>query len=133
MKLTITRTACAIMLAHCQEIYPLEACGFLGGRDGKASIVTMIENALNSPIAYEMDPLQQLEAMLDLENCGLDLLAAYHSHPQGPSIPSSTDLAQAYYPNLPQIIISLRLRDEPSLRAFQLTHDKYQELILQIV
>jgi proteasome lid subunit RPN8/RPN11 len=132
MKLMITKTARAIMLAHCQEIYPSEACGFLGGQDGKATVVTMIENALNSPVAYEMDPLQQLEAMLDMENHGLDLMAAYHSHPQGPSIPSSTDLAQAYYPNLPQIIISLQLRVEPSLRAFLLTHDKYQELKLQI-
>jgi proteasome lid subunit RPN8/RPN11 len=133
MKLTITRTACAIMMAHCQEIYPLEACGFLGGRDGTATIVTMIENALNSPVAYEMEPLQQLEAMVDLENRRLDLMAAYHSHPQGPSTPSLTDMAQAYYPDLPQVIVSLRLRAEPSLRAFLLTHDKYEELELQIV
>jgi proteasome lid subunit RPN8/RPN11 len=93
----------------------------------------MVENALNSPVAYEMDPLQQLEAMLDIENNGLDLMAAYHSHPQGPSRPSPTDLAQAYYPDLPQIIISLQVRSEPSARAFLLASDSYQELKLRIV
>jgi proteasome lid subunit RPN8/RPN11 len=133
MNLAINKTAYAIMLAHCQEIYPFEACGFLGGQDGVAAIVTIVENALNSPIAFEMDPLQQLEAMLDIENNGLDLMAAYHSHPQGPSRPSQTDLAQAYYPDLPQIIISLRVRSEPSVRAFLLASDTYQELKLQIV
>ena len=133
MNLAIDKTAYVIMLAHCQEIYPFEACGFLGGRDGRATVVTIVENAINSPVAYEMEPLQQLEAMLDMENNGLDLMAAYHSHPHGPSKPSPTDLAQAYYPDLPQIIISLRVRSEPSVRAFLLAPDAYQELKLQIV
>jgi proteasome lid subunit RPN8/RPN11 len=133
MNLAINKTAYAIMLAHCQEIYPFEACGFIGGKDGLASVVSFVENALNSPVAYEMDPLQQLEAMLDMEDNGLDLMAAYHSHPHGPSRPSPTDLAQAYYPDLPQIIISLRMRSEPSVRAFLLAHDTYQEIKLQIV
>jgi proteasome lid subunit RPN8/RPN11 len=133
MNLMITKTVYALMLAHCQEVFPLEACGFIGGRDGKATIVTMIENVLKSPVAFEMNPLQQLEAMLDMENNGLDLMAAYHSHPQGPSNPSATDLAQGYYPDLPQIIISLRDRAEPSLRAFLLARDKYQEVKIQVV
>jgi [CysO sulfur-carrier protein]-S-L-cysteine hydrolase len=133
MNLAINKTAHAIMLAHCQEIYPSEACGFLGGQDGLVTVVSFVENALNSPVAYEMDPLQQLEAMLDMENNGLDLMAAYHSHPHGPSRPSPTDLAQAYYPDLPQIIISLRVRSEPSVRAFLLAPNTYQELKLQIV
>lgn len=132
MNLQIKKPVYAIMLAHCQEIYPFEACGFLGGRDGKATVVTIIENALKSPVAYEMDPLQQIEAMLDMEKSGLDLMAAYHSHPHGPSKPSPTDLAQAYYPDLPQIIISLRVRSEPSMRAFLLTPDEYQEINILI-
>lgn len=133
MNLAMNKTAHAIMLAHCQEVYPLEACGFLGGQDGIATIVTIVENALSSPVAYEMDPLQQIEAMLEMEDNGLDLMAAYHSHPNGPSKPSPTDLAQAYYPDLPQIIISLQIRSEPSVRAFLLAPDTYQELKLMFV
>jgi proteasome lid subunit RPN8/RPN11 len=129
----ISRTAYGIMLAHCQEVYPLEACGFLGGQDGIATVVTLVENALNSPVAYQMDPLQQIEAMLDMEDKGVDLMAAYHSHPQGPSKPSPTDLAQVYYPDLPQLIISLRIRAQPSVHAYLLAPDSYQALKLQLV
>jgi proteasome lid subunit RPN8/RPN11 len=133
MKLAINKTAYAVMLAHCQAEYPLEACGFLGGQDGKAFAVTAVENILRSPVAYEMDPRQQIEAMLHIENGGLDLMAAFHSHPQGPSQPSATDLAQAYYPELVQIIISLRERTAPVARAFLLTHDEFNEVELLVV
>ena len=129
----INKHVYAIMLSHCQAQYPLEACGFLAGQDGQAFVVTAIENILDSPVAYEMDPRQQIEAMLNIENNGLDLMAAYHSHPRGPSRPSPTDLAKAYYPDLPQVIVSLRVRSDPSLRAFLLAPAEFQELELQFV
>jgi proteasome lid subunit RPN8/RPN11 len=133
MTLTIYKSVYAVMLSHCQAEYPLEACGFLGGRDGEASVVSVVENILHSRVAYEMDPRQQIEAMLHIENSGLDLMAAFHSHPHGPSYPSATDLAQAYYPDLAQIIISLREREAPGARAFLLTHDEFQEVELLFV
>jgi proteasome lid subunit RPN8/RPN11 len=129
----ITKEAYLIMLAHCQSQYPLEACGFLGGEDSRATVVTAVENALHSPVAYEMDPRQQLEAMLYFEENGLDLLAAYHSHPHGPSGPSHTDIAQAYYPDLPQLIISLRLGPAPAARAFLLSQEEIHEIEIRIV
>jgi [CysO sulfur-carrier protein]-S-L-cysteine hydrolase len=133
MTLMINKTAYAVMLSHCQAEYPLEACGLLGGRDGQASIVTAVENILRSPVAYEMDPRQQIESMLYIENNGFDLMAAFHSHPHGPSQPSATDLAQAYYPDLLQVIISLRDRAAPIARAFLLTHEEFQEVSLLVV
>jgi proteasome lid subunit RPN8/RPN11 len=133
LMIAITRTAYLIMLAHCQSVYPLEACGFLGGIDGKAFSVTAVENALHSPVAYEMEPIQQLEAMLDLERSGLEMVAAYHSHPHGPARPSVTDMAQAYYPDLPQVIVSLRTRSAPTALAFLLTPDTVQKIELRVV
>jgi proteasome lid subunit RPN8/RPN11 len=88
---------------------------------------------LKSPVAFEMEPRQQLEAMLNVENSGLDLMAAFHSHPQGPSQPSTTDLVQAYYPDLPQIIVSLQKRSTPVARAYLLTHDEYREVEIEVV
>lgn len=131
--LAITNAAYSIMLAHCQAVYPLEACGFLGGKNGTAYVVTVIENILSSSTAFEMDPQQQIEAMLAIEEDGLDLLAAYHSHPSGPSRPSPTDIAQAYYPELAQVIVSLRESSSPSARAFLLASGKVHELKLQLV
>ena len=119
--LEISRVAYLLMLAHCQWVYPEEACGFLGGEDGRATIVTPVENKLHSPVTFEMEPLQQLEAMIYLEENGRAILAAYHSHPHGPPRPSQTDLAQAYYPDMPQIIVSLQRRAQPEVRAFLFT------------
>jgi proteasome lid subunit RPN8/RPN11 len=45
-----------------------------------------------------MEPEEQVRIFLSLEKLGWDLLAIYHSHPSGPDHPSSTDLAEAAYP-----------------------------------
>jgi proteasome lid subunit RPN8/RPN11 len=79
-----------------------------------------VGNILQSPTAYEMDPRQQVEAMLALEAAGWQLLAIYHSHPQGPELPSATDIALALYPGVAHIIVSLRAQAVPVARAFQI-------------
>jgi proteasome lid subunit RPN8/RPN11 len=65
-----------------------------------------------------MDPVQQIKAMLAMEAEGLELIAIYHSHPDGPARPSPTDVALAYYPDTVQLIISLSDRARPSVRGF---------------
>jgi len=56
--------------------------------------------------------------MLAMEAEGLELIAIYHSHPDGPARPSATDVANAYYPDTVQLIISLADRARPSVRTF---------------
>ena len=114
----IQRSLYLTMLAHTQASFPLEACGLLAGLEERVSHLYIIENILHSPTAYEMAGRQQLEAMLHVENLGLELLAGYHSHPAGPNKPSKTDIALAYYPDLTQIIISLQDRSQPKVGAF---------------
>ena len=106
------------MLAHVAGLWPEEACGLVGGRDGRAVRLYPVENTRHSPVAFEMDPLQQIKAMLAMEAEGLDLIAIYHSHPDGQARPSATDVANAYYPDAVQLIISLADRARPSVRAF---------------
>ena len=106
------------MLAHVAGLWPEEACGLVGGRDGRAVRLYPVENTRHSPVAFEMDPLQQIKGMLAMEAEGLDLIAIYHSHPDGPARPSATDVANAYYPDAVQLIISLADRARPSVRAF---------------
>ncbi len=118
MTIEIQHSLYLTMLAHVQAAFPLEACGLLAGNQGQVSHLYIIENILHSPTAYEMDGRQQLDAMLHAEKEGLELLAAFHSHPSGPSVPSVTDIAQAYYPELIQLIISLQDRSQPSVGAF---------------
>jgi len=119
--LTIKRPLLNQMLDHLQTCYPLEGCGLLAGDEaGLVTAVYPIDNILRSPTAYEMDPRQQIEAMLALEAAGWQMLAIYHSHPQGPELPSSTDIALAYYPEAVNIIVSLREQNAPVVRVFQI-------------
>ena len=116
------------MVAHVTGLFPEEACGLVGGQDGRAARLYPVENMLHSPVAFEMEPLQQIRAMLALEGEGLELLAIYHSHPHGPARPSASDVAQAYYPDAAQIIISLADRARPSLRAFLIADGHVTEI-----
>lgn len=121
-----------ILLTHTQFAYPKEACGLLAGSKDCIHHLYLIENILQSPVAYEMNAQQQIEAMLHAEEQGLELLAVYHSHPLGPSKPSATDIAQAYYPELCQLIISLSDRQQPIARAFTIGENKVEEINLVI-
>ncbi len=91
--------------------------------DNHISHIYFIENILQSPVAFEMNAQQQIEAMLNAEEQELELLAAYHSHPQGPQTPSITDMVKAYYPDLVQIIVSLHDRSHPTVRAFTIINE----------
>jgi [CysO sulfur-carrier protein]-S-L-cysteine hydrolase len=101
--------------------YPEEVCGLIAGKHGQATRHYPVENVHHSPVAFEMEPVQQVKAMVAMEEEGLDLLAIYHSHPGGPAWPSATDVAKALYPDVIQIIISLENRNHPRLAAFRIS------------
>jgi proteasome lid subunit RPN8/RPN11 len=133
MTLKISLSLYHKMIEHVQSTFPLEGCGLLAGRQTQATELYMIDNILQSPVAYEMDPKQQVKAMLDMDEKGNDMLAVYHSHPQGPSIPSETDITQAYYPESAYIIVSLQQREQPVVRAFTIVDERVNEISLIIV
>lgn len=131
--LQISRPDYQTMLAQLQAAYPLEACGLMAGRDRRVERLYPIDNILSSPTAYEMDPHQQLQAMLTIEEAGWDLIAIYHSHPHGPETPSATDVDRAYYPDTVYVIVSLSQRHRPSVRAFTIVNGQIDEIPLTIV
>lgn len=133
--LTIERPLLNQILNHLQACYPLEGCGLLAG-DGETGWVTAvypIENSLHSPTAYQMDPTQQVQAMLDLEARGWQLLAIYHSHPHGPELPSVTDVTLALYPEALYVIVSLQERAVPVVRAFRIAGQAVVEQTMKVV
>lgn len=131
--LSIPRRQYEAMLKQLRRAYPLEACGLLAGSDGRVMRVYAVENVLHSRSEYEMEPRQQVEAMLALEEAGWELLAIYHSHPDGPQTPSPTDVARANYPQAAQVIVSLADREQPVARAFTIVEGKVDEISLRIV
>ncbi len=99
--------------AHWQQMrvdvarrFPLEACGFVAGRQGKSCGVFPVTNVLHSPVRFRMAPQEQLHLFNLFDEREWDLLAIYHSHPNGPPHPSPTDAAEAAYPEVFQIIWS---------------------------
>jgi proteasome lid subunit RPN8/RPN11 len=132
MHLSLCRSDYEALIAEAQAGYPLEICGLAAGRLREILRLYPVPNRLASASAYEMEPRQQIEAMIDLENRGWELVAAYHSHPRGPDTPSPTDMAQAYYPGLIQIIISLDERRRPVVRAFLIDGPRPEEVTLDV-
>lgn len=92
------------MLAHLAACLPEEGCGLLGGLEGVCSLHVPVRNELRSPTAFRMNPREQLQAFLQFENLGLELIAIYHSHPSGPQVPSATDVAEFAYPGVISLI-----------------------------
>lgn len=86
------------MRRHVASLAPEEACGFIAGRADRAHQVFPITNQLRSPVRFRMAPDEQLRALIRMDELSLELAAIYHSHPSGPSHPSITDIAEAYYP-----------------------------------
>lgn len=95
--LTLKRAHMFAMQRHVNFEAPLEACGLLGGKDGVVEVVLPVRNAAESKVRFQMDPKAQLRAMEQIESEGLEVVAIFHSHPKGPSVPSPTDVAEAAY------------------------------------
>ncbi len=54
-----------------------------------------------------MEPQGQIEAMLQLERTGEELVGIFHSHPAGPTALSDTDVQEARYPECVHLVLSL--------------------------
>ncbi|MCA9982289.1 MAG: Mov34/MPN/PAD-1 family protein, partial [Anaerolineales bacterium] len=79
-----------------------------------------IQNLQHSSTAFLMNPVQQVRAWYALHRAGQTLLAIYHSHPHTAAWPSAQDQADLSFPEVLQVIVSLREYDQPQVRAFWL-------------
>lgn len=132
MSLEFTESQLDEMVAHVQDGLPNEACGLLGGLDGRVHKVYAVTNAAQSPVSYTMDPLEQVRAMVAIEEAGWELLGIFHSHPQGPPAPSATDLAKAYYPDAAYIILSPDARGGWQARGFNMVEGQVSEIAVRV-
>ena len=131
-RLAIPRPAWRAMLHEVQARLPDEACGVLLGRGGQVLEALAVTNALHSPQRYRMDEREQLALFLRLEAEALDLLAIYHSHPDGPPTPSATDTAEAYYPETVYLVWS-PLENNWGCRGFVMQDGQFQEILLILI
>jgi proteasome lid subunit RPN8/RPN11 len=101
----------AMMLHAAAARFPHECCGLLEGtatNDGwRIFAVHETRNlADDARRRFLIDPQQQIELLRALRGTTRDIIGCFHSHPNGPSQPSATDLAQAMEPDFVWIIAS---------------------------
>jgi [CysO sulfur-carrier protein]-S-L-cysteine hydrolase len=121
----------AEMVAHARAELPNECCGLLAGRVeggvGRVERWYPLVNAAASPVEYDADPRNLLDAFREMRERGLAEVAFYHSHPTSDPIPSRKDLERNFYGEaVVHFIISLR-GGEPVVRAWRLGPETFRE------
>jgi proteasome lid subunit RPN8/RPN11 len=99
----------AQMEADVKAKAPEEACGIVVGQENCSQLVIPVTNILHSPFRFRMEPEEQLNAFILAEGKSMDILAVYHSHPQGPDQPSATDLLELSFPGIIYLIWYIRV------------------------
>lgn len=122
-KLIFSDDLLAQISEHSRNCLPAEGCGLIAGKGETALAFLPIANKLKSPSNFRMEPQEQLDAMLWMDSQGMELLAIFHTHPGGPEVPSSTDIAEFEYPGLASVIWT-----PSSLRAFRIEGRDYFEI-----
>jgi [CysO sulfur-carrier protein]-S-L-cysteine hydrolase len=138
----LTEQQHAIIVGHCYDGYPDEACGLLTGRldgsepDGRITAAVPCANAERSARTYTVDPRDMLRVMREAEARGDEIVGVWHSHTHTDAYPSPTDVEQAMeaqklerpwlYP-----IVSLKY-GEPVLRAYWIRDSVIAEVPVEV-
>ena len=118
--LRIPKTIFQGMVEHAKRESPLECCGILSGKEKTVEKAFELKNTEESPVQYFMSPRDQMKVFEKMERDSMEMIAIYHSHPHTIPFPSETDVKLAFYPDISSIIISLKERENPVIKAFQI-------------
>jgi len=131
LKIQLTPTHLAQIIAHARDSAPNECCGLIGGAEnGVAQTVYRLRNVAANPlVTYEAAPEDLFAAQRTMRERGEEIIAIYHSHPRSADPePSATDVRLAYYPSAVYLIVGLG-NDEPCMRAFRVDQREGWEAI----
>jgi proteasome lid subunit RPN8/RPN11 len=126
-----------LMVAHCLDGYPLEACGLLAGPPPNGAAADRVTqgyptaNAAASSRVYTVEPRDLLRADRHAEAQGAELIGVWHSHTHTEAYPSPTDIAQAPDPAWHYVIVSLR-DIEPVLRSYRVVDGTVTEELVEV-
>lgn len=120
------------MIDHARAAHPYEACGLLGGREGRVTEVYPLPNTEASSVRYLAEPQAQVDAMLEIEERGDQIVGIYHSHINSPAYPSPRDVAMAHYPDAVYVIVSLTEEKPAALGGYRIRDAAIEEVPLEI-
>ncbi len=136
--LRLTTGQYRIIVGHCYDGLPDEACGLLAGPmigarpTGVVSEVYPCRNADASARSYTVDGRDYLRATRDAESRGHEIVGVWHSHTHTDAYPSSTDVRQAVDPAWLYLLVSLR-DGSPVLRSFRIQEETVAEVPVGLV
>jgi len=122
-----------IIVEQAKDEFPNECCGIVAGKDGWVKKVYKLTNVDASPESFSVEPKEQLKVMKEIRNLGLEMLGIYHSHVASFAYPSNRDVELAFYPDAYYLIISLKEKDNPQIRAFKIREGKITEEEVKLV
>ena len=99
---------------HGEETYPHECCGVLLGQfSGEDRVVETTVRCGNTRTdspqnRYHIAPQELVRVQRQAREKGLEIIGFYHSHPDHPAQPSSTDLAEAHWIGCSYVITSVQ-------------------------
>jgi proteasome lid subunit RPN8/RPN11 len=121
------------LVEHALEDAPNECCGMVAARGGEAVRVHRARNAAASPLRYEIDGMEQYRIQSAIEDDGLELGAIYHSHTRSAPYPSQTDINLAFYPESLYVIVGVKDRGAPEVKAYRILDGQVSEAPLDVV
>lgn len=105
--------------------WPEEACGLLVGReDGDGLRVTRVAASPNVAEGdrrrrFEVSPQLRFDLMRELRGGADRLIGHFHSHPDGPAVPSAHDRERAFEPDLIWLILPVSQHGAGRARVWQ--------------
>jgi [CysO sulfur-carrier protein]-S-L-cysteine hydrolase len=141
--LRLSRAQYEVVLGHCLDGFPDEACGLFSGPfapsrgdapalpTGVVSEVHPCRNADASARTYTVDSRDLLRAMRTAEERGDDIIGVWHSHTHTDAYPSATDVRQAVDGAWIYAIVSLKF-GEPVLRAYRIADGAITEVGVEV-
>lgn len=126
----ISSSAREAILAHAGEALPNECCGLLIGTSARIETALRARNLEESPTRFLIDPLDHFTAIRMARMNGRAVVGVYHSHPNGPPHPSTSDMAEATYKDYVYLIV---LPSASSVGAYRLDAGNFSEVPLVTV
>ena len=96
-KLYLPQKIVRAILEHARAALPNECVGLLFGQGEKVKRRISLTNIADVSTRYFAAPTELFAALREADTRGDDLLAIYHSHPNGRQTPSKIDRKEAHY------------------------------------
>jgi proteasome lid subunit RPN8/RPN11 len=128
-QLVLTQRVVDKMLEFAWSAYPGEAVGLLGGTRRKAKTVYALRN-LASGLEFFADPRDQYQSIQRIKRAGTQLVAIFHSHPEGAPRLSEEDRKYVFDVASTSIVIALSAVGHTShIAAFSRSSGRCEEIV----